>query len=309
MAAADPTAANQITVDRTAGTRERPGRCLPGFPVAGALLLLFVAAGVLVYLGADSGAVGPGLVGAALALAGLLLLPGFFVVAPNEAEVLILFGRYVGSVRDSGLWWTNPLTAVYRETISERVRNFQSPRSKVNDASGSPIEIAAVVVWRVVDTARAVFDVEDFEQFVVVQSETAIRHLASLYPYDDFEEGTPSLRGNADAVSDSLHRELQARLAAAGIEVLEARLTHLAYAPEIAEAMLRRQQASAIVAARQTIVAGAVGLVEMALTRISEDGIVDLDEERKAAMVSNLMVVLTGDRAPTPVLNTGTLYS
>jgi regulator of protease activity HflC (stomatin/prohibitin superfamily) len=189
------------------------------------------------------------------------------------------------------------------------VRNFQSDRSKVNDAAGSPIEIAAVVVWRVVETARAVFDVEDFEQFVVVQSETAIRHLASLYPYDDFEEGTPSLRGNADAVSDSLHQELQARLAAAGIEVLEARLTHLAYAPEIAEAMLRRQQASAIVAARQTIVAGAVGLVDMALQRISQDGIVELDEERKAAMVSNLMVVLTGDRAPTPVLNTGTLYS
>ncbi len=302
-------AVNETTVERTAGTEERPGRRVPGFPVAAAVLLALVIAAALVYAGADSGDVAPGLAGAALALVALLALPGFFVVAPNEAMVLILFGRYVGTVRESGLWWTNPLTAVYRETISGRVRNFQSDRSKVNDAAGSPIEIAAVVVWRVVETARAVFDVEDFEQFVVVQSETAIRHLASLYPYDDFEEGTPSLRGNADAVSDSLHQELQARLAAAGIEVLEARLTHLAYAPEIAEAMLRRQQASAIVAARQTIVAGAVGLVDMALQRISQDGIVELDEERKAAMVSNLMVVLTGDRAPTPVLNTGTLYS
>ena len=300
---------NQVTVERMAGTEERPGRRLPGFLIAGIVLLALAAGAYLIYRGADSGDVAPGLAGAAIAGAALLALPGFFVVAPNEAMVLILFGRYVGSVRDSGLWWTNPLTAVYRETISQRVRNFQSPRSKVNDASGSPIEIAAVVVWRVVDTARAVFDVEDFEQFVVVQSETAIRHLASLYPYDDFDEGRPSLRGNADAVSDSLHRELQDRLAAAGIEVLEARLTHLAYAPEIAEAMLRRQQASAIVAARQTIVAGAVGLVDMALRQIAEGGIVELDDERKAAMVSNLMVVLTGDRAPTPVLNTGTLYS
>jgi regulator of protease activity HflC (stomatin/prohibitin superfamily) len=302
-------AANQVNVERTAGTRERAGHRLPGFPVAALVLALLAGAVYLVYRGADSGAAAPGLAGAALGLVAVLVAPGFFVVAPNEAMVLILFGRYVGSVRDAGLWWTNPLTVFYRETISGRVRNFQSDRSKVNDASGSPIEIAAVVVWRVVDTARAVFDVEDFRQFVVVQSETAIRHLASLYPYDDFDEGRPSLRGNADAVSDSLHRELQDRLAAAGIEVLEARLTHLAYAPEIAEAMLRRQQASAIVAARQTIVAGAVGLVDMALTQIAEGGIVELDEERKAAMVSNLMVVLTGDRAPTPVLNTGTLYS
>ncbi len=301
--------ANQINVERTAGTRERAGAHLPGFRAAGVALALAILAGALLYLGIDGDAFALAVAGAALLLAVLLALPGFFVVAPNEAMVLNLFGRYVGTVRSSGFWWTNPLTVFYRETISERVRNFQSPRSKVNDAAGSPIEIAAVVVWRVVDTARAAFDVEDFGEFVVVQSETAIRHLASLYPYDDFDERSPSLRGNADAVSDSLHRELQDRLAAAGIEVLEARLTHLAYAPEIAEAMLRRQQASAIVAARQTIVAGAVGLVDMALTQIAEGGIVELDEERKAAMVSNLMVVLTGDRAPTPVLNTGTLYS
>jgi regulator of protease activity HflC (stomatin/prohibitin superfamily) len=187
------------------------------------------------------------------------------------------------------------------------VRNFQSDRTKVNDGGGSPIEIAAVVVWRVVDTAKAVFDVEDFQQFVVVQSETAVRHLASQFPYDDFGEGAVSLRGNTDEITQALHTELQARLAAAGIEVLETRLTHLAYAPEIAQAMLRRQEAQAVVAARRTIVAGAVGLVDMALREISAQGVVQLDEERKAAMVSNLMVVLSGDRGPTPIVNTGSL--
>ena len=295
---------NRITARHTAGTLEKAGRSAPGVPVALVVLVLAAAAVLLIV----SGDAALALAGVGVAVLGGLLVPGFFVVAPNEAKVLILLGTYVGSVREPGFWWTNPITAVYRQTISLRVRNFQSDRSKVNDASGNPIEIAAVIVWRVVDTGRAVFDVESFESFVVVQSETAIRHLASQYPYDDFEEGRPSLRANADAVSDTLHRELQARLEAAGIEVLEARLTHLAYASEIAEAMLRRQQASAIVAARQTIVAGAVGLVDMALTRISEDGIVELDDERKAAMVSNLMVVLTGDRAPTPVINAGSLY-
>jgi regulator of protease activity HflC (stomatin/prohibitin superfamily) len=212
-------------------------------------------------------------------------------------------------VRREGLSFVNPLSVFWRQTVSLRVRNFQTERSKVNDAGGSPIIIAAVIVWKVVDTARAVFDVERFEDFVVVQSETAVRHLASQYPYDTFgDDDALSLRGNADEVNRTLHTELQARLAGAGIEVLETRLTHLAYAPEIAEAMLRRQQATAIVAARQTIVEGAVGLVDMALERISAKEIVELDEERKAAMVSNLMVVLTGDRAPTPVINTGTLY-
>jgi len=187
------------------------------------------------------------------------LAAGLIVVEPNEAEVLVLFGRYTGTVTQPGFWWVNPFTAPWRETISLRVRNFQSERAKVNDATGSPIEIAAVVVWRVVDTAKAAFDVEEFREFVVVQSEAAVRHLATQYPYDDFEEGTLSLRGNADAVVETLHVELQERLASAGIEVLECRITHLAYAPEIAEAMLRRQQAAAIVAARRTIVAGAVG--------------------------------------------------
>lgn len=189
------------------------------------------------------------------------------------------------------------------------MRNFQSDRVKVNGASGSPIEIGGVVVWRIADTAKAVFDVEAFEQYIVVQSESALRHLATQYPYDDFDEGRLSLRGGAEEVSAALHAELQERLGAAGIEVLEARITHLAYAPEIAEAMLRRQQASAIVAARRTIVEGAVGLVDMALREIGDQGIVNLDEERKAAMVSNLMVVLAGDRAPTPVINAGSLYA
>jgi regulator of protease activity HflC (stomatin/prohibitin superfamily) len=248
----------------------------------------------------------PGLV---LVVGAALALPGFVVVQPNESRVLILFGRYVGTVLEAGWWWVNPVTVVWRETISLRVRNFQGARIKVNDASGNPIEIAAVVVWRVTDTAKAVFDVEDFEQFVVVQSETAVRHLASQFPYDDYAEGAMSLRRNTDDVLEALHRELQQRLAPAGIAVLETRLTHLAYASEIAEVMLRRQQAEAIVAARRTMVHGAVGLVEMALERLTEDGVVELDPERKAAMVSNLMVVLSGDHSATPVINAGSLYT
>lgn len=243
----------------------------------------------------------------AISLAAIVaaLSAGLVVVEPNESRVLIVFGRYRGTVTQAGLWWVNPLTVFWREEISLRVRNFETERRKVNDAAGNPIEIAAVVVWRVVDTARAVFDVEDFLQFVRVQSDTGVRHLASQFPYDDFEEGSVSLRGNAEEVVGALHQELQARLDAAGIEVLETRLTHLAYAPEIAQAMLRRQQATAVVAARKTIVAGAVGLVDMALRQIDERGVVELDQERRAAMVANLMVVLSGDRGVTPVLDAG----
>ena len=284
---------------------QRPARALPGLPVLGALLL--VVAGAIALAIVTQSVLGL-VVAAVLVVVSLLLAMGFVVLEPNESVVLVLFGRYTGSLTEPGIFWVNPLTVFWRETISLRIRNFQSERAKVNDASGSPIEIAAVVVWRVVDTARAAFDVEDFREFVVVQSDAALRHLATQYPYDDFEEGAESLRGNADAVSDTLHLELQERLSAAGLEVLECRLTHLAYAPEIAEAMLRRQQASAIVAARKTIVAGAVGLVEMALRQIGEEGIVELDEERKAAMVSNLMVVLAGDRGASPVINAGSLY-
>jgi regulator of protease activity HflC (stomatin/prohibitin superfamily) len=232
---------------------------------------------------------------------------GFFVVQPNQARVLVLFGRYIGSVTRAGWWWCNPFAK--KQKISLRVENFQGERVKVNDASGNPIEIAAVVVWRITDTAKAAFDVADYEQFVVVQSETSLRHLASEYPYDDYGPDTTSLRRNVDEVRKALQTELQARLQLAGIEILETRLSHLAYAPEIAEVMLRRQQAEAILAARKTLVQGAVGLVQMALAQLADSDLVELDPERKATMVSNLMIVLSGDHSPTPVINTGTLYT
>jgi regulator of protease activity HflC (stomatin/prohibitin superfamily) len=276
--------------------------------VAVALAVLALAA-VLIAFGAGGLSSGVRIVAGAVTVALVLVGLGFVVVQPNESRVLILFGRYVGTLTEARLWWVNPFTVFWRERISLRVRNFQSERIKVNDASGNPIEIAAVVVWRVIDTAKAVFDVEDFEQFVTVQSETALRHLANQYPYDDYTQGTISLRGNADEVSDSLQTELQTRLRTAGIEVLEMRLTHLAYAPEIAEVMLRRQQAEAILAARKTMVTGAVGLVQMALAQLADSDLVELDPERKAAMVANLMVVLSGDHSPTPVINTGSLYT
>jgi regulator of protease activity HflC (stomatin/prohibitin superfamily) len=281
---------------------QRPAWVIPGLPVALAGWL-GVAIGIwLIVLGSSDSALG-----IVLVVIFAVLLGGVFVVQPNESRVLILFGRYVGSVTNAGLWFCNPFNR--RKKVSLRVRNFQSERIKVNDASGNPIEIAAVVVWRVTDTAKATFDVEDYEQFVVVQSETAVRHLASKYPYDDYDESTASLRGGADEVVESLHAELQTRLRTAGIDVLETRLTHLAYAAEIAEVMLRRQQAEAIIAARKKMVSGAVGIVQMALAQLADSDLVELDPERKAAMVSNLMVVLSGDHAPTPVLNTGTLYT
>jgi regulator of protease activity HflC (stomatin/prohibitin superfamily) len=238
-----------------------------------------------------------------------ILAAGFVAVEPNDSRVLILFGRYTGTVLEPGLWWVNPFTVFWRKSISLRIRNFQGDRIKVNDASGNPIEIAAVIVWRLVDTAKAVFDVDNYRQFVVVQSETALRHLAGNYPYDDYGAGRTSLRDGADEVRVSLQTELQARLEVAGIEVLETRLTHIAYAAEIAEVMLRRQQAEAILAARKTMVMGAVGLVQAALAQLADTDLVDLDPERKAAMVANLMVVLSGDHSPTPVINTGSLYT
>jgi regulator of protease activity HflC (stomatin/prohibitin superfamily) len=273
-----------------------------------ALALLGIAALVIAFGAGGLGSawrIAGGVAAAAAAVIGV----GFVVVQPNESRVLILFGRYIGTLIDAQLWWVNPFTVFWRENVSLRVRNFQGDRIKVNDASGNPIEIAAVVVWRVVDTAKAVFDVEDFEQFVTVQSETALRHLANEYPYDDYSHGAISLRGNTDEVRQSLQAELQTRLHTAGIDVLETRLTHLAYAPEIAEVMLRRQQAEAILAARKTMVSGAVGLVQMALAQLADSDLVELDPERKATMVANLMVVLSGDHSPTPVINTGSLYS
>jgi len=231
---------------------------------------------------------------------------GFFVVHPNEARVLVFFGKYVGSVRDAGFWWTNPFTT--KKPVSLRIHNLNSQKVKVNDLAGNPIEIAAVVVWRVVDSAKASFDVENYMEFVDIQSETAVRALASAYPYDSHDDGKPSLRGNPHEVSDKLTEEVQARLAVAGVQVSEARISHLAYAPEIAQAMLRRQQAEAIVAARQKIVEGAVGMVESALSMLSQQNIVALDDERKAAMTNNLLVALVSEHEAAPVINTGTLY-
>ncbi len=233
-------------------------------------------------------------------------LSGFFTVEPNQAVVLVFFGRYVGSVREAGFWWTNPFTTKRR--VSLRVRNFNSKQLKVNDAQGSPIEIAAVVVWQVIDSAKSRFAVDDYEEFVAIQSETAIRTLAIRYPYDAPDD-VPSLRRIGDEVAYELKKEVQARLEVAGVEVLEARLSHLAYAPEIAQAMLRRQQARAIIDARRQIVEGAVGMVDEALKRLSERQIIELDEERKAAMINNLLVVLTSEQNTQPVVNTGSLYT
>ena len=231
---------------------------------------------------------------------------GLTVVNPNQARVIQLFGEYKGTLKEQGFWWVNPLTL--RRRVSLRVRNFESSRLKVNDHDGNPIEIAAVVVWRVVETAEAVFHVDDYEHFVHVQTESALRNLATSYPYDAHQEGQLSLRMSAGEIAHRLREEIQERLAKAGVEVIEARISHLAYAPEIASAMLRRQQASAIIAARQKIVDGAVGMVQMALARLAADKTVVLDDERKAAMVSNLLVVLCGEKQAHPVINAGSIY-
>ncbi|MCP2260816.1 SPFH domain / Band 7 family protein [Streptoalloteichus tenebrarius] len=241
-----------------------------------------------------------------LVLAGLITLRGLVTVSPGQAKVLQFLGRYVGTLRRAGLYWVNPLTT--RKSVSTRIRNHESAVLKVNDADGNPIEIAAVVVWQVEDTAQAVFDVDDFVTFVQVQTETAVRHIANSYPYDAHGADDLSLRENAVEITERLSAEIADRVAAAGVRVIESRITHLAYAPEIAQVMLQRQQASAVVAARARIVEGAVGMVEMALDRLAERDVVDLDEERKAAMVSNLLVVLCGDRSTQPVVNTGSLY-
>jgi regulator of protease activity HflC (stomatin/prohibitin superfamily) len=244
--------------------------------------------------------------GILLAIAAFFAMCGLNMVAPGEARVVQLFGRYRGTIRVDGLRWVNPLTS--RAKISTRVRNHETAVLKVNDAYGNPIELAAVVVWRVEDTAQALFEVDDFLEFVSTQTEAAVRHIAIEYPYDAHEEDGLSLRGNAEEITEKLAVELHARVEAAGVHIIESRFTHLAYAPEIASAMLQRQQAGAVVAARRLIVDGAVGMVEAALTRLTEQDIVELDSERKAAMVSNLLVVLCGDRAAQPVVNTGTLY-
>mgnify|MGYP000869333807 FL=1 len=239
-------------------------------------------------------------------LAAIMIFSSIIVVQPNQAQVITFFGRYIGSVTASGFWMITPFAM--RTKVSLRVSNFNSKTLKVNDVLGNPVEIAAVVVFRVVDTAKAIFDVTNYEQFVEIQSETALRHVATKYPYDSYGEEGLSLRGSADVVAEELTRELRERLSLAGVEVMEARLTHLAYATEIASAMLQRQQASAILAARQIIVDGAVGMVQMALLRLEEDGILELDQERKVAMINNLLVAIISERGAQPILNTSTLY-
>ncbi len=287
--------------------RERVARSLPGGFM---LILLLIGSAVTVFamisaFAADRNGTGVILVLVEIALS--LSFAGLFVVNPNEGKVVQLFGNYVGTVRTPGFHWVNPLTT--RKPVSMRVRNFESSKLKVNDHVGNPIEIGAVVVWRVVDTAEAVFEVDDYQNFVHVQSEAALRNLATSYPYDAHMEGEISLRSHTGEIATELKREIQERLSKAGVEVIESRISHLAYAPEIASAMLQRQQASAVVAARTRIVEGAVGMVEMALAELSKKGVVALDEERKAAMVSNLLVVLCSDRHAQPVVNTGTLYN
>ena len=285
--------------------RERENDGLPGVPV---LLILLAFGGLCIYAIVRA-AEDPGLALIAWILALLLtvfLLVGLFMVNPNEGRVLQLFGDYAGTARVPGLRWANPLYT--KKRISMRVRNFESARLKVNDNEGNPIEIAAVVVWQVVDTAEAVFEVDDYNNYVKVQSEAALRNLATSYTYDAHDDEHISLRGHTAVVADHLKKEVQDRLARAGVQVIEARISHLAYAPEIAASMLQRQQAGAIIAARQRIVEGAVGMVEMALDLLSRRDIVTLDNERKAAMVSNLLVVLCGERSTQPVVNTGTIY-
>jgi len=286
---------------------ERPASDRNGWVFLGlalTLVLLGPAAGLAGAAGGGAATAAGAVIGSLLSLAGLVLAAGLTPVAPNEARVLQLLGRYKGTVRNDGLRWVNPLTL--RQKVSTRIRNHETGLAKVNDLDGNPIEISAVVVWQVADTARAVFEVDDFVEFVAFQTEAAVRHIAGSFPYDDAER--TSLRDNADEITARLSEELSERVGSAGVEIIESRITGLAYAPEIAQAMLRRQQAGAVVAARQRIVEGAVGMVQLALDRLEEDHVIELDEERKAAMVSNLLVVLCADRDAQPVVNSGSLY-
>lgn len=286
--------------------KEIQARSLSGLPVLLGLLLAALAdAAFLVHaVGGDTPALA--LVAVLIGVVLFFGLIGFYMLEPNQAGVLSLFGRYVGTDRENGLRWANPFYS--KKKVSLRVRNFESGKLKVNELDGSPIEIAAVIVWQVADTAEAVFNVDDYETFVHIQAESALRAMATSYPYDQHEEGQLSLRSHASEISHHLAQELAERLADAGVAVLDARISHLAYAPEIAQAMLQRQQANAIIAARSRIVSGAVGMVQMALAELQQHGVVQLDEERKAQMVSNLLVVLCSERGTQPVVNAGTLY-
>jgi regulator of protease activity HflC (stomatin/prohibitin superfamily) len=290
---------------------EKPTKVLPGYAMLATGLALLVVSLVMFYFVTMEKNM-PLYIAlfTVFFVAAILILSGLFVVNPNDARVMVLFGKYAGSVRQNGFFWANPFFV--KKKFSLRARNLSGQKLKVNDKVGNPIEIAAVVVWKVDDTFKAAFDVDDYEQYVIVQSEASVRHLAQSYPYDSFEDESQeeglTLRSGSDQVSRLLEGELQDRLRRAGVKIIEARLSHLAYAPEIAEAMLRRQQAAAVVAARTKIVHGAVTMVEMALTQLSEKHLVELDEERRAAMVSNLLVVLCSESAASPVINTGTLY-
>jgi regulator of protease activity HflC (stomatin/prohibitin superfamily) len=286
--------------------REREHAALPGLPILIGSVALVVLSIYAFVQGARDGLAPLLITGGAGFIVAVLMLVGLFVVNPNEGKVLQFFGSYVGTVKRPGLRWANPFYT--KKRISQRIRNFESAHLKVNDNEGNPIEIAAVVVWRVVDTAEAVFEVDDYNNYVKVQTEAALRNLATSYTYDTHDETQMSLRGHTAAVAEHLKNEIQDRLSRAGVEVMESRISHLAYAQEIAHAMLQRQQAGAIIAARQRIVEGAVGMVEMALDMLSRRDIVTLDNERKAAMVSNLLVVLCGDKSTQPIVNTGTIY-
>jgi hypothetical protein len=283
--------------------RERPAEGLPGVPAL-ALGLAALAIGVRLLILASVSL--SHLLGALLVIGGVLALVGLTAVAPGEARVLQVFGGYAGTIRVSGLRLVNPFAR--RRKVSTRIRNHETAVAKVNDADGNPIEIAAVVVWQVEDTARALYAVDDFVAFVNTQTETAVRHIATSYPYDAYGDDRSSLRENAEEITEKLSTEIAARVGAAGVKVIESRITRLAYAPEIAQAMLRRQQAGAVIAARQRIVEGAVGMVQMALARLDEQHVVELDEERKATMVSNLLVVLCGEQPTQPIINAGSLY-
>lgn len=287
--------------------KEQPIRSLAGIPTVLALIAALLADVYLAFHGVSAGA-GPVLALALIAVLMLLLfcLGGFYMVEPNQAAVLSLFGKYVGTVKDQGLRWSNPFYAAKK--VSLRVRNFESGRLKVNELEGSPIEIAAVIVWQVADSAEAVYNVDDYESFVHIQSEAALRAMATSYPYDQHDDARISLRSHSAEISQHLKEQLDERLTTAGVNVIDARISHLAYAPEIAQAMLQRQQAGAVIAARTRIVEGAVGMVEMALSQLKDRGVVELDPERRAAMVSNLLVVLCSDRATQPIVNTGSLY-
>jgi regulator of protease activity HflC (stomatin/prohibitin superfamily) len=286
---------------------ERSAFSVAGIPMVVFLVLAFPALAIFTVIAISPEQPFWTLVPAVLVFAALVFTAtGFFQVQPNQGQVLQLFGRYAGTVREAGLRWTNPFYS--KRAVSLRVRNFESGKLKVNDADGNPIEIAAVVVWQVVDTAEAVFCVDDYENFVQIQSESALRQMAQSYAYDSHDTKEPSLRSHGDEVNSHLRQEIKQRLGKAGVDVVEARISHLAYAQEIAQAMLQRQQAGAIIAARTRIVEGAVSMVEMALSELGKRGVVDLDNERRAAMVSNLLVVLCGERGTQPVVNTGTLY-